>query len=61
METATVLPSVASGSTRFSTLSHKRHDFRQKVVYKNQNTHFMFNNLNAETSSCKIPVILVGF
>jgi hypothetical protein len=62
----------------FSTLSHKRHDFRKK---KKDIEHKMFwfslqllskiflilrrilrdIVINVKTSSCKVPVILVGF
>ena len=73
-----ILPSVACLTVPyFSTLSHKRHDFRKNLL----NTKYVFDFLyefclkkiliprgirrdiirNVHRSSCQVPVILVGF
>jgi hypothetical protein len=73
-----VLPFVASlASPNFSSLSHKRHDFREKVTENKMSvlifpTAFIENIshlrriqrctvTNVRTSLCKVPVVLVGF
>ena len=57
----------------FSTLSHKRHDFRVKVIEHKMcviifSTNFLILRrilrdivINVKKSSCKVPVVLVGF
>ena len=73
-----VTPCVAPQSApHFSTLSHKRHDFRKKsfnIKYvfwfslQRSNTTFLILSriyrdiaIDVKTSSCKVPIILVGF
>ena len=78
MQRASAIQSVASLSPHCSTLSHKRHDHREKHLL-NIKCWFWFSLqllfeiflilriiqldivINMETSSCKIPVIPVGF
>jgi hypothetical protein len=73
-----ILPSVASLAVPyFSTLSHKRHDFRKKIVKHKVMFFFSVKFLsetflvlrriqryiviNVRTSSCIVPVILLRF
>jgi hypothetical protein len=60
---------------RFTTLSHKRYDFRKNVTEHKMCFDFLYNFINIishskknlarycqnVTSTCKVPVILIGF
>jgi len=66
-----------SGSTTFSTLSHKRHDIRQNITEHKMCVLILYTilsesflilrrterdmNINVRRSSCKVLVILVTF
>ena len=73
-----MLPASSLAPPYFSSLSHKRHDFRKKITgHKTCVFGFylqlLFKTLlilrriqrdiviNVKTSTCKVPVILVGF